>query len=172
MVKGDDGLQSTTAHLLLREDRTMANLERQRSRRRPSNALTPLRRELDRLFDDYLSTRQGGGRGSVVWTPRMDVAETEDAYQVSMDLPGLAKEDVQINYQQGQLIISGERSETSEEKEPQFHRRERFSGGFYRSLALPQNVSPDEIEASFSDGVLSVRVPKAAESKPRRIEIS
>lgn len=154
------------------DERVMANFDRQRSRRAPTSALTPLRRELDRLFDDYLSSRQGEGRGRAAWTPRMDVAETEEAYQISMDLPGVGKDDVQINYQQGRLIISGQRSDTSEEQGHQFHRRERLSGGFYRSLALPQNVRPDRIEASFSDGVLRIQVPKAEESKPRHIEIS
>jgi HSP20 family protein len=88
------------------------------------------------------------------------------------DLPGLSEADVKIEMQDGSLTISGERKAEHEQRERGWYRIERAFGGFNRSLTLPEGVDPDRIEASFSHGVLEVRIPKPAERKPRRIEIS
>lgn len=131
----------------------------------------PLRRELDRLFEDFFMPAEEGG-GNVVWSPRTDLAETDDEYLLTMDLPGLKKDDVKVDFQEGQLAISGERRQEKKEQEKNYHRRERSYGSFYRSMTLPQNVNAEDIQASFEDGVLKVHIPKAEESKPKRIEIS
>jgi HSP20 family protein len=102
----------------------------------------------------------------------MDLVEAEDHFVLKADLPGLSEGDVNIEVQDGSLTISGERRSEHAEHERGWYRIERAFGSFNRSLTLPDGVDPDGIEASFSHGVLEVRIPKPAERKPRRIEIS
>jgi HSP20 family protein len=102
----------------------------------------------------------------------MDLVEAEDHFVLKADLPGLAEEDVNIEVQDGTLTISGQRKAEHEEREKGWYRIERSFGSFNRSLTLPDGVDADRIEASFSHGVLELRIPKPEERKPRRIEIS
>jgi HSP20 family protein len=102
----------------------------------------------------------------------VDLVEAEDHFVLKADLPGLSEEDVSIEVQDGSLTISGERKAEHEERARGWYRIERSFGSFNRSLTLPDGVDADRIEASFSHGVLEVRIPKPEESKPRRIEIS
>ena len=152
----------------------MANL----TRRRPFD---DMRREIDRVFEGFLPSGQPGTSGnnsdseaarSAVWSPRVDVAETDEAYQVRMDLPGIGKDDLEINYHEGTLSVSGERSMEKAQDGTSFSRIERTYGRFYRSFALPQAADAEHIEATHENGVLSLRIPKTPESKPRRIEVS
>lgn len=132
-----------------------------------------LRREMSRFFDDFfLPTREGEeGQRSAVWTPRADLSETEDAYFIALDLPGLRKDEIEITMEDGTLKIAGERSMESESENGQYHRIERSYGRFFRSFTFGPNADADNIEASFDDGVLTIRVAKAEERKPRRIEV-
>lgn len=148
----------------------MADITRQSSRRR-NPALRSFRREMDRLFEDFLSS-PGSGRESGMWTPRLDLSETDDEYVISADLPGLSKEDVHVDLQDGQLSISGERREEREEQKKNYHRRERSYGSFHRSMALPSNVNVEDIKAEFDNGVLTVHLPKEEKEQPKQIEIS
>lgn len=88
-----------------------------------------------------------------------------------MDLPGLSKKDIQITFDNGALQISGERSVTADEN-AQFHQIERRRGRFHRSLRFPREVQPEKVKASFEHGVLTIRMPKTEQSRPRKIEIS
>ena len=140
----------------------------------PRHDVRRMQREFDRLFESFFPTRPANGNDgleSAVWTPRTDLSETEDAYLIHLDLPGLKKEDVEINVHDGTLSISGERGHEEAEESRTFVRVERSRGRFYRSFSLPQTINTDGIEASFEDGVLSIEVPKAEERKPRRIDI-
>ncbi len=139
----------------------------------PASDLHRLQREIDRVFDGYFPGRPAETEEaeSAVWTPRVDLAESEDAYLIELDLPGITRDQIEINYHEGILSVRGERKETSAEDNRQYIRCERQQGRFYRSFALPKRVAADKIGASFSDGVLSVRIPKAEESKPRKIEV-
>jgi HSP20 family protein len=128
----------------------------------------PFTREIDRVFDAFFGQTDQGRR----WVPPMDLVEAEDHFVLKADLPGLAEGDVNIEVQDGTLTISGERKAEHEERERGWYRIERSFGSFNRSLTLPDGVDPDGIAASFSDGVLEVRIPKPAERKPRRISIS
>jgi HSP20 family protein len=128
----------------------------------------PFTREIDRVFDAFFGQTDQGRR----WVPPMDLVEAEDHFVLKADLPGLAEADVNIEVQDGTLTISGERKAEHEQRERGWYRIERSFGTFNRSLTLPDGVDPDAIEASFSDGVLEVRIPKPAERKPRRISIS
>jgi HSP20 family protein len=128
----------------------------------------PFTREIDRVFDAFFGQTDQGRR----WVPPMDLVEAEDHFVLKADLPGLTEGDVNIEVQDGTLTISGERKAEHEQREKGWYRIERSFGSFNRSLTLPDGVDPDGIEASFSDGVLEVRIPKPEERKPRRISIS
>jgi HSP20 family protein len=128
----------------------------------------PFTREIDRVFDAFFGQPDQGRR----WVPPMDLVEAEDHFLLKADLPGLTEGDVSIEVQDGTLTISGERKAEHERREGGFYRIERSFGSFNRSLTLPDGVDPEGIAASFSHGVLEVRIPKPEERKPRRISIS
>ncbi|RMF62504.1 MAG: Hsp20/alpha crystallin family protein [Bacteroidetes bacterium] len=140
----------------------------------PVTEMSRLQREVDRLFDRFFGnwTEETEGALSQVWTPVVDISETDDAYLVRMDLPGLTRDDVSVTFENGTLQVSGERKQLHEEEGEQFHRIERWQGRFFRSFQLGQNVDADKIKATFKDGVLLITVPKREESKPVRIKIS
>jgi HSP20 family protein len=110
------------------------------------------------------------GDSALAWAPPVDISELKDAYVLTVELPGVKVEDLQIAFQDGLLTIQGERSLTQDSDE-QFHVLERRYGLFRRSITLPLHVKADAIEASTEDGVLRVVVPKVEEVKPKRIEV-
>jgi HSP20 family protein len=112
------------------------------------------------------------GNGHGRWAPAMDLVETEDAFLLKADLPGLSEEDVALEVQDNVLTLSGERRFEHEVKRDGYHRIERGSGSFARSLTLPDGVDPDAIAASFDRGVLEIRIPKPEAKKPRRLQIA
>jgi HSP20 family protein len=128
----------------------------------------PFSRDIDRVFDAFFGQTDQGRR----WVPPVDLVEAEDHFVLKADLPGLSEGDVNLEVQDGTLTISGERRAEHEQREKGWYRIERSFGRFSRSLSLPDGVDADRIEASFSHGVLEVRIPKPEERKPRRIEIS
>jgi HSP20 family protein len=129
----------------------------------------PFSREADRLFDAFFGTDREQARR---WVPPVDLVEAEDHFVLKADLPGLSEDDVSIEVQDGTLTISGERPAEHEASERGWYRIERSFGSFSRSLTMPDGVDPDAISARFERGVLEVRIPKPAERKPRRVEIS
>ena len=134
-------------------------------------------RSFDRLFDDFvgrsfLTNPTNWEEDSVVWSPKLDVKETENEYQVLADLPGLTKEDVSISLEDGVLTIKGERKQSEETKEENRYHAERAYGTFSRSINLPCKVDEKKIKADLKDGVLSISLLKAEEAKPREITIS
>ncbi len=128
-------------------------------------------------FATFMDTFFNGelGRGEELsnrsWRPAVDIRETEDAYQVHAELPGLTKDDIQITIENNVLKLSGERRFEKDTKEEEYHRIERAYGSFTRAFSLPSRVDSERVEASFQDGILTVTVPKAAEARPRKIEI-
>src|SRR5512132_1469096 len=108
---------------------------------------------------------------ATAWAPALDISERKDAYLVTVELPGLKPEDLDITMEDGLLTIQGERQCTQESSEQQFHRVERRYGAFRRSITLPAHVTAEGIQASFEDGVLEILVPKAEEAKPKRIQV-
>jgi HSP20 family protein len=116
--------------------------------------------------------QQGNGRAATTaWAPALDISERKDAYLVTVELPGLKPEDLDITMEDGLLTIQGERQITAESSEQQFHRVERRYGAFRRSITLPAHVMAEGIQASFEDGVLELLVPKAEEAKPKHIQV-
>jgi HSP20 family protein len=115
---------------------------------------------------------QGSGRAeTTAWAPALDISERKDAYLVTVELPGVEAEDLEITMEDGLLTIQGERQFTSESTEQQFHRIERRYGAFRRSITLPAQVQAEQIQASFDNGVLQIVVPKMEEAKPKRIQV-
>jgi HSP20 family protein len=116
--------------------------------------------------------QQGNDRAmTTAWAPALDISERKDAYLVTVEVPGVEPEDLDITMEDGLLTIKGERQFTSESSEQQFHRVERRYGAFRRSITLPAQVQTDQIEATFDNGVLQIVVPKAEEAKPKRIQV-
>jgi HSP20 family protein len=105
------------------------------------------------------------------WVPALDIRETEDRFEVTVDLPGMSSDDVEVMFEDGTLTIRGRRELSRDQDEGQYHRIERSYGSFARSVRLPRVADPERIEASFDDGVLSVQVPKREEAKARTIEV-
>ncbi len=132
--------------------------------------------DMERMFDTVLGRtfgtmlRNGNGSGAK-FLPTIDLAETVDSFEISVDLPGIKPEDVKLELHDGQLIISGKREEAAERKEKNYHYTERASGTFMRSVVLPSDVDADKIDANYEHGVLVVKLPKLAKAQPKKIEI-
>ncbi len=128
---------------------------------------------VDRMLDDFFN--DGWNVPAVTqnthWHPEVDIRETDDAFTIIADLPGLKKKDVNVNVKDGKLEISGERIFENKEDHGSYHLRERSFGSFHRSFHLPETILEDKITATFKDGILSVEVPKAEEVKPKGYEI-
>lgn len=136
-----------------------------------------LRREIDRLFDDFrpfdwrLPSKVLGfevppiARSEWQIAPAMDLIEKDDAYEITAELPGLSDKNVEIKLSNHTLTIKGEKSEEKEDKRKDYYLSERRYGSFQRSFQLPEGVDADKIDANFSKGVLTVKLPKSAEAK-------
>jgi HSP20 family protein len=138
-----------------------------------------LRREVDRIFDNFhegfwatpsvrslfdieSSPRQGNG-----WSmaPVVDVAETDQDYEVTAELPGMDAKDIEVKFAHDTLTIKGEKKEEKEEKKKDYYLSERRYGSFQRSFQTPDGIDPDKIEANFEKGVLKVKLPKSAKAR-------
>jgi len=139
----------------------------------PLREFSTLQNEMNRLFNTVFDAPTAGNGGSTLrrWMPPMDLVETDDHFVLRADLPGLAEDDVKIEFEDGTLTVSGERKAEHESKNEGYYRVERAFGSFSRSLTLPQGIDAEAVAASFDRGVLEVRIPKPEEKKPRRIEI-
>ena len=119
-----------------------------------------------------LHAQQGSGRAeTTAWAPALDISERKDAYLVTVELPGVETDDLQITLEDGLLTVQGERHFAHDSSEQQFHRVERRYGAFRRSITLPAHVMADGIEATTDDGVLQIMVPKMEEATPKRIQV-
>lgn len=118
--------------------------------------------------------QQGSGRATTTataWAPALDISERKDAYLVTVELPGVEPDDLQITLEDGLLTIQGERHFAHDSSEQQFHRVERCYGAFRRAITLPAHVLADTIEATVDNGVLQIVVPKVEEAMPKRIQV-
>jgi len=106
------------------------------------------------------------------WTPSADISETDTAYLIKAEIPGVKKEDVKVTIQDGMLTIQGERKLEKEEKDKKFHRIERSYGSFMRSFRLPEDADESGVKAEFKDGMLNVTLTKSAKAKPKSINVS
>jgi HSP20 family protein len=136
----------------------------------PFRDLMSIQNEMNRLFGRTYGGDVGEStRGA--WTPALDVFENQEKFVITMELPGVSPDDVDISVEDSTLMVRGERRFYSEQQEESFLRIERRFGEFTRSLTLPSTADAESIQASFDQGVLTVEVPKREEAKPRKISI-
>jgi HSP20 family protein len=163
-----------------REPRAVA--PRQAEMRVPS-PFTMMRRffdDVDRLFEGFWSGSgpmprielgPAGREGIETWMPAVEAFEREGEFVVRADVPGLGKDQINVEVENGQLVISGERRQEHEERRGGFFRSERSYGTFCRAIPLPEGANPEQAKASFKDGVLEVTMPAARRPSGRRIQI-
>jgi len=134
--------------------------------------------ELDRMFEDWPSLRWPALRGlarenGASWSPKIEVFERDNRLVTSVDLPGMKKEDISVEVADGQLTLSGERKNEREEKKDNVYRSECEYGRFFRSVPMPAGVKPEDVKATFKNGVLEVStpLPPQPQKTSRRIEV-
>ena len=147
---------------------------------RPFQNLTPydpfrefrnLSRKINRMFADFPSLFEEEDVTDSFWSPAVDLRETDDALVLTAELPGMTRDDVEIQVTDNTLILKGEKKLSREVKRENYHRMERVYGNFSRSFTLPANVDHEKIKARFKDGVLEVTLPKSESAKPKQIPI-
>ncbi|MDD3581680.1 MAG: Hsp20/alpha crystallin family protein [Desulfobacca sp.] len=139
---------------------------------RPFREVSRLRREMDRLWDDYFGPgRRGLKPLEAEWAPVVDISESADQVTVKAEIPGLEAKDIDISLSGDLLTIKGEKKSEREEKDENYHLVERSYGSFSRSLRLPVGVEAEKIQASYKQGVLTITCPKKEEVKAKPIEV-
>ena len=133
----------------------------------PFRELEQLQEQMDRLMQGVWSPAGGGNGGA--WMPITDIEETDDAWVIEAELPGVDRKDVNVEMRDSELIISGDIEE--KERKGGLRRQTRKTGEFEYRVTLPGDSDAEHIEANLHDGVLTVRVPKTEQAKPRRIEV-
>ena len=103
--------------------------------------------------------------------PPTNISETEQAYLVALEMPGLKEDEIQVQMQDGQLVVSAERRDERQDQGRTWHRIEQRFGKMSRTIALPKGTAPDSVQAAYKNGILTLTVPKAPEAKPTRIQV-
>lgn len=143
----------------------------------PFREMVGLRDTISGLFDDFFSGRPiMAGRSmqsdtGLGWTPAVNIRETDEEIVVYAALPGIEKKDVELEVRENTLVLSG-KSAMAGEEEDGWLRQELPQGQFYRAFSLPSEVDPGKVKATYNNGILEIRLPKAEESKPRKVQIS
>lgn len=143
-------------------------------RRDSFQSMARLRREMDDLFQNFLSATRDMGTpffSESAFQPLCEVEEKESHFLVSFDVPGMSRNDIKIEVIENQLHVTGERRQEREEKKGKGFESERYYGSFERWLTLPQNAKAEEIEARVENGILQLAIPKAEKLKSREIKI-
>jgi HSP20 family protein len=147
-------------------------MARELMKREPLGELSRLRREVDRMWEDFFGPRGWGLRPwEGEWAPAIDVSETADKVEIKAEVPGIDPKEINITLTGDVLTIKGEKKSEREETKESYHLVERSYGSFSRSLTLPAAVEVDQIDARYEKGVLTVTCPKKEEVKPKAIEI-
>ena len=134
-------------------------------------------RTRDSVFDDlfnelYSLPTSFLSKSGVDLSPRIDISETDGEYKIEAELPGINQKEIDVKIDNNILTIKGKKEDVKEEKEKNYHLRERYYGAFQRSISLPNNIEPEKIKARFENGVLNISVPKSDKRTPKKIEIS
>jgi HSP20 family protein len=134
-------------------------------------------RTRDSIFDDlfnelYSLPTSFLSKSGMDLSPRIDISETDSEYKIEAELPGINQKEIDVKIDNNILTIKGKKEDIKEEKEKNYHLRERYYGAFQRSISLPNNIDPEKIKASFENGVLNISVPKSDKRTPKKIEIS
>ena len=137
----------------------------------PWNLLNQFRREMDRFYDP---TSEGDETSSIAtsdWIPAVDIKETDTAFEIHADIPGVDPKDINVHMEDGILTIKGERKSESKEEHEGYKRIERSRGSFYRRFSLPDTADADKISAKSNHGVLEITIPKQEKVQPRKISV-
>ena len=139
----------------------------------PSRGLTPLRRRMDSLFDDFFGDLFDGRQTDLArgWNPKVDIFEEDDQFVVKAELPGVEKDKIAIDINGRVLTVKGERASENEVKEKNYYRQECAYGTFQRSFTLPNETDSEQIKAEYKDGVLRVSIPKPEARQPKKITV-
>jgi HSP20 family protein len=137
-----------------------------------SRGSTALQNQVIRLFEDNFIRDRSGHADLATWAPPVDIYETENELVVKADLPDLQENDIDVRVENNTLTIRGERKFDKDVNEDNYLRVERSYGSFTRSFSLPNTVSSESIRADYRNGVLTLRMAKREESKPKQIKIS
>jgi HSP20 family protein len=128
-------------------------------------------REMNRLFDLKLHRPLMPGNGAKLWAPAVDIIDEKDQIRVKADLPGMKREDIEVNLENDILTVRGEKKEEKEVKEKDVVRCERYYGSFHRAFSLPTSVDASKVNAVYKDGVLEITLPKKEGAKPKQIKV-
>jgi len=138
----------------------------------PIRELYSLQNRMNRLFEEQYGGGKEDSLAAGAFVPPVDVYEDEHSVQLKLEVPGIDEKDLDVKVENNTLTVSGERKFEKEEKEENFRRVERRYGSFTRSFTLPSTVSTEDINASYDNGVLTIRLAKRAEAKPKQIKVS
>jgi len=138
---------------------------------RPFGELTSLRREMDRLWENFFGERPLPKIWEREWAPSLEMSETKDNFVVKAEVPGIDAKDIDISLTGDVLTIKGEKRQEKEEKEEDYHLVERSYGSFSRSVRLPAEVESDRIKASYKNGILNITLPKSEKVKAKEVKI-
>jgi HSP20 family protein len=140
----------------------------------PFRDLNMLQDRMNRLFEDAGrgARRNEEPASTTIWSPAVDIYETDGEIIVQAELPGMDRKDISINLENNVLTIRGDRQFKKETKEDNYHRIERSYGGFSRSFSIPTTVDEEKIRADYKDGVLKIVLPKKEQAKPKQIQIA
>jgi HSP20 family protein len=141
------------------------------ARYNPNRSLTSLRDNINRIIDMTFPADWEEGPGVAQWRPSVDIYDKEGETVVHAELPGVKKEDISLDVQDGVMTIKGKRISEEEIDEDGYHRKERRYGSFLRTIPLPEEIDPDQVKANYREGVLEVRIPRSKPSGMRRISI-
>ena len=139
----------------------------------PRRDMFGMQHRANRFMNDFFLPSQNSNRenSELALNPRVDIYDKDDHIVLKAELPGVDKEQIEVDVKDRVLTLKGERSLDNEVKEDNYYRRERSFGKFVRSFTLPVNVNVEDIKAEFKDGLLKVDIPKPAENKPKQITV-
>jgi HSP20 family protein len=138
----------------------------------PYRALSSLQHEVHRLFDDDFGRTSREASSIAAWMPAVDILENEKELVLKADLPDLDEKDIEVRTENNILTVSGERKYEKDVKEDNHLRVERAYGAFSRSFSLPNTVNCEAIKADYKNGVLTVRMPKREEARPKQVKVA
>ncbi|MCL1926912.1 MAG: Hsp20/alpha crystallin family protein [Syntrophorhabdaceae bacterium] len=140
----------------------------------PMRDISSIQEKMNQLFEDTMSRSRGKEErlGVGMWTPAVDIYETNEVVVVKAEMPGLTKDQIGIEVKDGLLVLKGERKIEKDVKEENYHRIERAYGTFQRTFSLPASVDQEKISASLKEGILELTLPKKEQAKKRQIDVA
>ncbi|MGQ9707201.1 MAG: Hsp20/alpha crystallin family protein [bacterium] len=137
----------------------------------PFKDILRMQEEMNKLFDNFFNRSALPTTEGRLFSPPIDLVETDEDYRIKVDLPGISKDDMSISAVGNSIVVKGEKRQEKKEEKENYHYMERFYGSFKRVIDLPSDIEADKISAEFTNGVLEIIVPKTEKVKPKEIEI-